>query len=468
LTAHAHHSLDRRSFLRAAVLGSGALALAGCAAPRRPDPVPGTALVIGAGAAGLGAARRLTEAGQTVTVLEARDRIGGRAWTSDVLGPPVDLGASWIHGTTGNPLVPLARAAGTRFTRTSFDRFATYDEDGRRMPWRDEEPLWTRYQAIVGDATRRAGSDPADVAVATALERATRAAGPAPTDVDPALLDRYLRWAADVEIGADHAADLTELSVRTLLDGESLDGLWVMLDGGYRSVLDPIAATLDIRLRQRVTSIEATDGAVAVTTDGGRMSADRAIVTLPLGVLKAGDVTFHPALPGGVMDAIGRLGMGSFLKVAMRFPERDFPGGADWLGRVGEPTFREWIDLQPVTSEPIVVGFATGAEARRLEGLDDETVVGEALAAYRAVVPGSTQTPSATVVTRWGLDPLALGSYSYLAVGASADDRAALAEPLGPRLTLAGEATSVRFPSTVHGAWQSGIDAADRLLEQAP
>ena len=468
MTFRTHLVLDRRSFLRAAVLGSGALALAGCAAPRRQDPVPGTALVIGAGAAGLGAARRLTEAGQTVTVLEARDRIGGRAWTSDVLGPPLDLGASWIHGTTGNPLVALARAAGTRFTRTSLDRFATYDQDGRRMLWRDEEPLWTRYQAILGDVTRHAGSDPADEPVADALERATQAAGRAPTDVDPALLDRYLRWAADVEIGADHAADLTELSVRTLLDGESLEGLWVMLEGGYRSVLDPIAETLDIRLGQPVTSIEVTDAAVEVTTDGGRLSADRAIVTLPLGVLKAGDVTFRPALPGAVADAIGRLGMGSFLKVAMRFPERDFPGGADWLGRVGEPTFREWIDLQPVTNEPIVVGFATGSEARRLEGLDDDTVLAEALTAYRAVVAESTERPSAAVVTRWGKDPLARGAYSFLALGSSPEDRAALAEPLGPRLTLAGEATSVRFPSTVHGAWLSGIDAAERLLDQAP
>ncbi len=241
-----------------------------------------------------------------------------------------------------------------------------------------------------------------------------------------------------------------------------------MLDGGYRSVLDPIAATLDIRLGQRVMSIEATDAKVEVTTDGGRMSADRAIVTLPLGVLKAGDVTFRPALPGAVADAIGRLGMGSFLKVALRFPERDFPGGADWLGRVGEPTFREWVDLQPVTGEPIVVGFATGAEARRLEGLDDDAVVSEALTAYRAVVAESNQRPSATVVTRWGLDLLARGAYSFLAVGSSPEDRAALAEPLGPRLTLAGEATSLRFPSTVHGAWLSGIDAAERLLDQAP
>jgi monoamine oxidase len=159
--------------------------------------------------------------------------------------------------------------------------------------------------------------------------------------------------------------------------------------------------------------------------------------------------------------------MGSFLKTAFRLPERDWPGGADWLGRIGEPTFREFVDLEPVVREPIVVGFATGSEADRLESLDDGKVVGEALGAYRAAVGADVPDPVAAVVTRWGRDPFARGAYSFLAVGSSADDRAALGEPLGPRLILAGEATSVRHPSTVHGAWLSGIDAAERLLSLA-
>lgn len=458
--------LDRRTFLRGLAVASISMVVAACSPIRRRDVVPGSALVVGAGAAGLAAATRLAEAGQDVVVLEARDRFGGRAWTSDALGPPIDLGASWIHGTTDNPLVPLARAAGSRITTTSFGRFSTYDQDGRRIRGAEEDPLWSHYQALYAAARRVARAGGAERSVAEAFDTARESIGPGPSDVDPALLDRYVRWAAEVEIGMDLAADLTELSAAALDDGEALDGLWVMIEGGYRSILEPVAAPLDIRLETVVTQIEVSDADVALTTaDGEVVRADRAVVTLPLGVLKAGDVAFRPALPEPASSAIERLGMGSFLKAMLRFPERDWPGGADWLGRVGEPTFREFVDLEPVVGEPIVVGFATGPEARRLEGLADEDVFAEALGAYRAAVGDRGQEPIDGVVTRWGEDPYARGAYSFLAVGAGSEDRAALAEPLGPRLILAGEATSVRFPSTVHGAWLSGIAAAERLLD---
>ena len=456
--------IDRRTFLRGAVLGAASFALAACASPRPRDPVPGAAIVVGAGAAGLAAAQHLAGAGQTVTVLEARDRIGGRAWSSDALGPAVDLGASWIHGIDGNPLVPLARAAGVRFTKTSFDRFATFAPDGGRLAAIDEGPLWDRWLAVQEAMTKAAGEQLADRSVADLLE-ATLGSG---TDADAGEVEAYVRWAADLEIGMDLAADLTALSGRALEDGEAFGGLWVMLDGGYRKLLEPIAGSLDIRLEQPVASVETTGSAVVVTTaDGTAHQADRAVVTLPLGVLKAGDVAFRPALPEPVAGAIERLGMGSFLKAAMRMPERAWPGGADWLGRIGEPTFREFVDLEPVVREPIIVGFATGSEADRLETLDDAAVVAEAVGAYRAAVGGLAREPVDAVVTRWGHDPFARGAYSYMAVGSSPADRAALGEPLGPRVALAGEATSVRYPSTVHGAWLSGIDAAERLLSLA-
>jgi monoamine oxidase len=115
----------------------GSAVLAACVPSLTGDVPAGSAIVVGAGAAGLAAARRLVEAGQEVTVLKARDRIGGRAWTSDALGPPIDLGASWIQGTTDNPLVPLARDAGLRLVPTSFDRSRpTTSTDARSRSWR--------------------------------------------------------------------------------------------------------------------------------------------------------------------------------------------------------------------------------------------------------------------------------------------------------------------------------------------
>ena len=172
-----------------------------------------------------------------------------------------------------------------------------------------------------------------------------------------------------------------------------------------------------------------------------------------------------PPLPPATVDAIDRLGMGAFLKAVMRYRTPVWPGGQDWLGRLGETVFGEFVDLRAVTGEQIAVGFAAGSEARRLEALDDEAVLGEAHAAFGAAL-GTTDLPEpeAGLVTRWGQDPFARGAYSFLAVGSTPDDRDVLAAPLGPRLILAGEATSRRYPSTVVGAWLSGEAAADRLL----
>ena len=461
--------MDRRTFLRGLALAAGSGLLARCmpAEQSRPPSVPaGDAIVVGAGVAGLAAARRLASAGQRVIVLEARDRIGGRVWTSEVLGPPIDLGASWIHGTTGNPITQLARDAGLRFFATNFDAFGTHDSDGRLLRPGEEEPYYQHWLALSAALDRLSREAGADQSVAAGIEHVRAEPGWAtPPGLDPSLVERYLAWSAQVELGEDRAADLTELSLRTYVDGEEFEGPWVMLEGGYHAVFAPVADALDIRLAERVTAVVADADGVTVTTDAGTHRADRVVVTVPLGVLKAGDIAFTPALPAATQTAIDRLGMGDFLKAVLRFPVGVWPGGQDWLGRLGETVFGEFVDLRAVTGEQIAVGFAAGSEARRLEALDDDAVLAEAHAALGAAL-GKADLPAADAgfVTRWGQDPFSRGSYSFLAVGSSPEDRDALAEPLGPRVILAGEAASRLHPSTVAGAWLSGEAAVDRLL----
>ena len=456
--------MDRRTFLRGLGLAMGAAALGACSpsqASPRASAAPGEAIVVGAGAAGIAAAQRLIEAGQRVVVLEARDRIGGRIWTSDALGPPIDLGASWIHGTTDNPLTPLARAAGLRFVHTDIDRFGSFDTDGRLLPGVEETPVYDHWLSLLEDVRREGG----DGSIADALaDRRRDPRWSSPPGLDPGLVARYLDWIAATEIGEDLAADLDRLSVRALDDGTEFEGPWVMLAPGYRALLEPIAAGLDIRLGEVVSRIDTRGPRVQVTTSRATHTADRIVVTVPLGVLQSGDVTFDPELPAATRGAIDRLGMGSFLKAVLRYPERVWPGGMDWLGRVGEASFPEFVDLRAVTGEPIAVGFASGSEARRLEDLDDAAVVEVAHAALGAAVPG-IPAPVDALVTRWGRDPFAYGSYSYMAVDATPDDRDALAAPISTTLILAGEAANRAHPSTVHGAWLSGQAAVDRLLD---
>jgi monoamine oxidase len=155
--------------------------------------------------------------------------------------------------------------------------------------------------------------------------------------------------------------------------------------------------------------------------------------------------------------------MGSFVKVAMRFPARTWPIDIDWFGGLGEPTFLEFDDLHRVTGEPILVAFAAGEAARRLEQAADGDAIEEAVEAAGRVLGEAVGEPSQVVVTRWGLDPFARGAYSYLAIGSTPADRAMLATPAHERILLAGEAVTLAWPATVHGAWRSGMTAAEEI-----
>ncbi len=159
-----------------------------------------------------------------------------------------------------------------------------------------------------------------------------------------------------------------------------------MFPGGYAAVLDGFVDDIDLRLGEQVRSIEWHD-AVTVRTDTGTHEGAAAIVTLPLGVLKAGSVRFDPPLPSWKVDAIDRLGMGLLDKLYLRFPHVFWDEDADVVGYIPPEAGRwvEWINLAPVVGEPILCGFNAGSVGRRLEALDDEAVVAEAMAALRTI-----------------------------------------------------------------------------------
>jgi polyamine oxidase len=159
--------------------------------------------------------------------------------------------------------------------------------------------------------------------------------------------------------------------------------------------------------------------------------------------------------------------MGSFVKVAMRFPTRTWPDHVDWFGGLGETTFLEFDDLDRVTGEPILVAFAAGDAARHLEESDEAAAIDDAIEAVGRVLGAPVGEPSLAVVTSWGSDPFSRGAYSYLAVGSSPADRAVLGTPVGERIVLAGEAATLAWPATVHGAWRSGISAAEEIGRRA-
>ncbi|UWD79274.1 flavin monoamine oxidase family protein [Curtobacterium flaccumfaciens] len=422
-------------------------------------------VVVGAGVAGLAAARAVALGGQRVVVLEARDRIGGRTWTDSSLGVPVDLGASWIHGVDGNPLWALASAFGidtVEFTVGSFQF------DGRPIAWHDPSGAALSAEDTSAFVADLHTVDAAlDAVVAQAPPPSTYAAA-----VDTVL--RSLQWQGDRaarvrEYTAHRSEDLCGAPVTVLdahgLDEEHVPGDEVVFPGGYAQYARALAEGLDVRLSSVVRSVTQADDSVTVgLTDGTTVVARQVVVTVPLGVLQAGEVVFTPPLSAPVTGALDRLGMGTYDKVFLRFPSRFWSdswvvrqqgsAGVDW---------HSWYDMSRVTGAPVLAALVGGAGARRLETLPDAMVVDEGVVALRRMFGASVPRPEAFRITRWAEDPFSRGSYSYLHVGASPDDHDLLGTPSG-RVQLAGEATWSDDPATVHGALLSGLRAAGRLL----
>jgi polyamine oxidase len=438
-----------------------------------PSPArsPGCVLVVGAGMAGLTAARILHDSGFAVTILEARDRLGGRTWTDDTLGIPCDLGASWIHGADDNPLTDWAAAIGlpliyTPTSRRRFFRAGNWQsqQDVMRASWRGVSAAALRMwvAARQSQRSRRNGSS------ATALAAAI---GPILADPSLPLADRrFLAWVVSVSEGVQGAPaesiDLAEWYPR------EATGVNAMPLGGYRRLVEDVAAGLDIRLNCAVGLVAYNDAGVTLHTQAGPVYGDAAVVTVPLSLLKSGRILFDPPLPPAKQLAISRIGFGGdavLNKVFLRFPNRFWPDMQDRC--VGLPEapeergfFSNWVNLEPVLGEPLLVGFASGRAAAKLDReAEDTVIIDTALASLHRMFGRRIPDITGYQLTRWLSDPWAGGSYSYAHIASQAGDRAAYAAPLGKRVFFAGEATANIDYGTVHAALLSGDHAAHAI-----
>jgi monoamine oxidase len=417
-------------------------------------------IVVGAGLAGLAAAGDLSMAGAHVTVLEARPRIGGRVWTSTKWPDlPVDLGAGWIHGIHRNPLSAIADAAGARRLPTRYDRAEAYGPGAEIL---DIETDLQRAAVLVDDARAAAEELDGDVSLRTAIERSSewRSADH--------HLRRVTRFLVGSEIDIAYGGGWSELSAWYFDEDKEFDGGDSYFPYGFGQIAAYLARGLTISLEQRVVRIELKAGAVRVHCDSGQVfEAEHAVITLPLGILKAGAVVFVPELDSARADAIGRLGMGVVNKCWLRFDSMFWPRELDVLAFLdpSDDLWPGWLSFAGQAGVPLLLGFNAADPARRLESLGDREAVASAMQALRAMFGSAVPEPEAAQITRWGQDPLALGSYSFNAVGTDADTRSVLfGEDWGGRLVFAGEAADPEYFATTHGALISGRKAAALLL----
>ncbi|MEU9047619.1 MULTISPECIES: NAD(P)/FAD-dependent oxidoreductase [unclassified Kitasatospora] len=425
-----------------------------------PAAVPGRSdvIVVGAGISGLAAARYLADKGQTVLLLEARDRIGGRMWTSEQWsGVPVDMGASWIHGTDRNPITDLANAAGARMVATNAENVSTYVSSGQPADAAAQAAVQRRRSATAQALT--SNPDRSDASVRSVVERALNWSSL--SNDDKSLVSFALN---DYE--HEYSGSVSDMSALSFDSDVKINGKDVLFPGGYRQITDLLANGLDVRTGQVVQGIDWDSAGVSVTTDKGVFQGDHVVVTLPLGVLQSGSVAFGPGLPQDKVTAIGKLGMGVLNKCYLRFPTVFWPD-TDWLmyvpsvDRYGQ--WGQWINLNRAVGQPVLLGFNAADFGRTIEGWSDTQIVDGAMTTLRTLFGGDIPQPVDFQISRWASDPFARGSYSYNKVGSTPAMRDQLAARIGDRVHFAGEATHRASFATVHGAYLSGIRAAKEI-----
>jgi len=399
--------------------------------------------VVGAGAAGIGAARRLVDKGSvSVLVLEARDRVGGRVHTIEPAGFPLDRGAEWLHSADRNPLSPMARDLGFSIHRRPPEWTTRLRRSGATI---EAEADWIAIREAQGWARRKAAAEPSDRPLASLLP---------PIGRWNELLDATSTWG--------NGAELDRVSVKDYVRYEDSGVNWRLREG-YGRLFERLADGLPIARDAAVSRIDHGGRAIRLETTRGTVTARRIIVTVPTSIIAAEVLRFDPPLPDKLAAAAGLpLGVDDKLFIAL---SGSLPGVEPDIYLVGSTTSRETMSYQvrPL-DRPAIYCFFGGRFAAALEREGEEAMFSFAAGELTRMFGNNIRGQLAPLAsTAWQRDPWARGSYSYALPG-HAEDRATLAASVDNRLFFAGEATSPNFFSTAHGAYLSGLTAAEAAL----
>ncbi|MGL4636779.1 MAG: flavin monoamine oxidase family protein [Beijerinckiaceae bacterium] len=441
--------MSRIFFNRRSILAGAAMLAAGQARADDTDVV-----IIGAGSAGIAAARELAKSGKRFILIESRDRAGGRVHTDTTLGQPFDAGAAYIHFAETNPWSAVAQEAGV-------------DLQGGYRLW-SGSIAYRNGQALAGDEmARRSGNSRRLFEIYEDIEeREDTSIADAISEADQELQD-----AARIQSQMAAGEDPERVSVT---DWQRLEGGQNRLvPGGYGTLVAKTGMALNPRLGVKATAVDWSGQTIIVTTDKGTIRARKLIITVPIGVLNAGHIKFKPALPASTTAAIQGLRMGALSKIALRFGAAE--GTTDdkpkerfgftphqFLAEIGDPARAMTFEAWPQNNDLVVATFG-GDYARGLAKQGEAAAVDHALERFLKIAGSDARKLfKGGRLAGWSEDPHALGSYA-VALPGKMRSRDALARPVGNRIWFAGEATAGVYSMTAGGAYIAGRDAARQV-----
>ncbi|XP_055076756.2 lysine-specific histone demethylase 2 isoform X3 [Misgurnus anguillicaudatus] len=433
---------------RKGLINTGALPVS---RPLLPHSRHSKVLVIGAGAAGLAAARQLQNFGMQVVVLEARERIGGRVWDDVSLGVPVGRGAQIVNGCVNNPIALMCEQLGMRMHKLGM-RCELIQEGGHITDPAVDKRMDFHFNAVLDAVSewRKDKSQSHDAPLGEKIQEVYKAflkeSGLNFTDLEEKVFHFHL---SNLEYACGSTLD--QVSARSWDHNEcfaQFSGDHTLLPGGYESVLRKLAQGLDIRLNTAVQCVEYSGEDVKVTCTSGRQwSAQKVLVTVPLALLQKNIIQFNPSLPDRKLKAIHSLGAGVIEKIALQFPHRFWDSkiqGADYFGHVPpcpekRGLFSVFYDLCPKGKECVLMSVITGEALALVRDLQDCQVVDLCVDVLRKIFQEQeVPDPVKYFVTHWSRDSWSQMSYSYVKTGGSGEAYDIIAEDVQGKLFFAG------------------------------
>lgn len=411
-----------------------------------------TVIVVGAGISGLAAAKKLKENGFNVIVLEAQSKVGGRLKTNRSLGVAFDEGASWIHGTAGNPITSLAQQAGMNTAFTDDESILAYDLGGVLHSDSNFSDTEDKFYTVLETLKNNGSSTKSFETVFNELY---------PTYCNDRLWKFFLSTYLTFDTG-----DLNMLSSLLYNEGEEFGGEERISVNGYDTIPSYLAIGLNVQLNQKVTKIDYSNTKILVSHNGTVTEADYVLVTVPLGVLKANKIDFVPSLPNTKQNAIQKVGVNCVNKFLLTW-ETAFWDDEQYICYTPDikDKFNYFVNVkkyQPTVNA--LMTFAYADKARQTENMTDQQIIEEIMTHLRDIYGNNIPYPKNILRTKWQTNEYSYGSYSYTAVGTEMRHFDDLAEEIDDKIFFAGEHTEIDYFSTAHGAYLSGIREADKII----